>query len=256
MIVPQQTKPPRASSARKRRITESGLVEVTGTDSEEPTAQTGAESGHYHGYDVESRVTVVIKGTITRLLRLSNAVRKSATASRARRIVQYTDNKEANQAIEELCLYTESYLRFRFPEISDGLRSRLVHANSERLRRLHYQMTHRRRIGFDVYKPEPHEPVKMPTAAISYTKPLEVRKKKDRTESVPKRVTTREERASTAQDSKARELYADSTISVPRAKSILVNSKLTFPPPPTSPECPYCSMIVESYSGGNTVEWK
>ena len=100
------------------------------------------------------KITDTIGGTVTRLFRLSNAARKSAKANRARNIERHRDNEEANTAIAELRLYTECYIRFRFPKAPDSLRSALVEANALRLRRLHYHGSHRRRINMSVQNPQ------------------------------------------------------------------------------------------------------
>ena len=99
------------------------------------------------------KITDTIGGTVTRLFRLSNAARKSAKANRARNIERHRDNEEANTAIAELRLYTECYIRFRFPKAPDSFRLALVEANALRLRRLHYQGSYRRRINMSVQNP-------------------------------------------------------------------------------------------------------
>ena len=84
------------------------------------------------------KITKIISGTLTRLFRLSNAVRKSTRADRARKIKRYRDDEEVNNTIEELRLYTKCYIEFRFPKAPEPLRSALVEANAVRLRRLYY----------------------------------------------------------------------------------------------------------------------
>ncbi|ETR97405.1 hypothetical protein M419DRAFT_65740, partial [Trichoderma reesei RUT C-30] len=54
-----------------------------------------------------SKITETIGGTVSRLFRLSNAVRKSAKANRARKLEKYRDDEEANKAVAEMCLYTD-----------------------------------------------------------------------------------------------------------------------------------------------------
>ena len=100
---------------------------------------------------------------MTRLLRLSNTIRKSATASRTRKIGEYKENEEANTAINELRLYIECYIRFRFPQAPKALCSALVEANAQRLRRLYYQKSHRRRIALSIQHPlEDTKPIQLP----------------------------------------------------------------------------------------------
>ncbi|EMR67995.1 putative ankyrin repeat domain-containing protein 52 protein [Eutypa lata UCREL1] len=48
-----------------------------------------------------SKITDTVGGTVTRLFRLSNAVRKSAKANRVRKMARYRDDIEANKAIAE-----------------------------------------------------------------------------------------------------------------------------------------------------------
>jgi len=52
-----------------------------------------------------SLITYTIGGTVTRLFRLSNAIRKSAKASRTCKIGGYRDDEEANNAIKETPLH-------------------------------------------------------------------------------------------------------------------------------------------------------
>ncbi|KAI9042817.1 ankyrin repeat domain-containing protein [Aspergillus affinis] len=84
------------------------------------------------------KITETIGGTLIRLFRLFNAVRKSAKTNRARKIERYRDDEEANKAIDKLRLYTKCYIEFRFPEAPEALRSALVETNALRLRRLNH----------------------------------------------------------------------------------------------------------------------
>ncbi|KAK5308820.1 hypothetical protein LTR93_012367, partial [Exophiala xenobiotica] len=77
------------------------------------------------------KITETIGGTLTRLFRLSNAVRKYAKVNRARKIGR-------------------CYIDSRFPEAPVVLRSALVEANGLRLRRLYYQRSHRRRLDLSI----------------------------------------------------------------------------------------------------------
>ncbi|KAI0860262.1 hypothetical protein F4860DRAFT_224950 [Xylaria cubensis] len=210
-----------------------------------------------------SKITDTIGGTVTRLFRLSNAVRKSANANRARKIEGYRDNEEANNAIAELRLYTESYIRFRYPMAPDSLRVALVEANALRLRRLYYQRSHRRRIELSVQKPQT-TPAVVQLPKIKESSPLvrfapsvlpksaTIDKTSGPAGPPPVPVTN----ATTAQQTAVGALYARSTTEVPRAKSVLVNNKLSFPPLPPTHECPYCGVIIEFKSTAKSMLWQ
>ena len=247
-------------SRKKRRISKTDKVMVTkrvdddssDTDSDEDQAQKNI-----------SLITYTIGGTVTRLFRLSNAIRKSAKASRTYKIGEYKYDEEANNAITELRLYTECYIRFRFPQAPEPLRSAMVEANALRLRRLYYQRSHRRRIALSVQRPQadprsvqlPRIPDSAPTVRFAPSMP---RKQTAIDESskpagLPPAPTTY---ATTARHTAVQALYTDSTEEVPRAKSVLVNNKLSFPPLPTTSECPYCGVIVEFKRTTKSIMWK
>ena len=210
-----------------------------------------------------SLITSTIGGSVTRLFRLSNAIRKSAKASRTSKIGEYRYDEEANNAIAELRLYTECYIRFRFPQAPEPLRSALVEANALRLRRLYYQRSHRRRIALSIQRPQADpRSVQLPKIADSAPavrfassmppKPGAIDGKSKPTGLPPAPVTY----ATTARHSAVRALYTDSTVEVPRAKSVLVNNKLSFPPVPTASECPYCGVVVEFKGTTKSIMWK
>jgi hypothetical protein len=210
-----------------------------------------------------SLITYTIGGTVTRLYRLSNAIRKSATASRTSKIREYRDDEEANNAITELRLYTECYISFVFPQALQALRSALVEANALRLRRLYYQRSHRRRIALSVQQPQadpkgvqlPKMPDRVPAvhfASSVQLKPKAIDESLKPTQLPPAPVTY----ATTAQQTVIGALYAESTVAIPRAKSVLVNNKLSFPPVPATSECPYCGVIVEFKGPKKTITWK
>ncbi len=206
------------------------------------------------------KITETIGGTLTRLFRLSNAVRKSAKANRARKIEGYRDDEEANKAIDELRLYTKCYIELRFPEASEALRSALVEANALRLRRLYYQRSHRRRLDLSIQRPETTATVvQLPTMtgsapAVRFAP-----------SALPKPATTNQiqapspapaTNATTARQTAVAAFYAKSTTEVPRAKSVLVNSKLSFPPIPPTQQCPYCGVIVEFKNTARSLLWQ
>jgi hypothetical protein len=210
-----------------------------------------------------SKISDTIGGTVSRLFRLSNAVRKSAKANRARKFERYRDDEEANNAIAEMRLYTDCYIRFRFPMAPDSLRSALVEANALRLRRLYYQRSHRRRIDLSVQNPQTGPPIvqlpkiKEGTPAVRFAP-----------SGLPKSATTSKisgqdglppvpvTNATTARQTAVGALYAKSTTEVPRAKSILVNNKLSFPLIPLTQECPYCGVIIEFKNAAKSILWK
>ena len=210
--------------------------------------------------NVESILIHTVGGTVTRLLRLSNAIRKSATASRTRKVGEYKENEEANTAINELRLYTESYVRFRFPQAPKVLCSALVEANAQRLRRLYYQKSHRRRIALSTQDPlKDTKLVRLPESAptVRFTasvpsQPKATNEKSDSARPPPAPITY----ATTARQTAVGALLANSIVEVPRARSVLVNNKLAFPPAPVTSECPYCGVIVEFPGTTKTMRWK
>ena len=213
--------------------------------------------------NVESILVHTIGGTVTRLFRLSNAIRKSATASRIRKIGEYKEDEEANTAINELCLYTECYIRFRFPQAPKALCSALVEANAQRLRRLYYQKSHRRRIALSTQHPlKDTKPVQMPKmregaptvhfAASMPSQPKISNGKLESTRPPPAPITY----ATTARQTAVGALLANSTVEAPGAKSVLVNNKLVFPAVPNTSECPYCGVIVDFPGTTKTIRWK
>lgn len=251
--------PPETPSRKKRRLSESGNAEVTERADDDSSDSGGDEDQTERNV---SLVTYIIGGTVTRLFRLSNAIRKSAKASRTCKIGGYRDDEEANNAITELRLYTECYVRFRFPQAPEALRSALVQANALRLRRLYYQRSHRRRIALSVQRPQadqksnrlPNIPVSAPVVRFASNAPPKPRGVEvSKPTGLPPAPTTY---ATTARQTAVGALYADSTVEIPRAKSVLVNNKLSFPPVPTTNECPYCGVIVEFEGATKTIMWK
>ncbi|KAI9926349.1 hypothetical protein MW887_004113 [Aspergillus wentii] len=251
--------PPQTPSRKKRRIAETGNAEVT-----KRVDDSSSDSDSYDDEEQKnvSLITYTIGGTVTRLFRLSNAIRKSAKASRTYKIGGYNDDEEANNAIAELRIYTECYIRFRFPHAPEALRSALVEANALRLRRLYYQRSHRRRIALNVQRPQagptsvqlPKIPDSTPAVRFAPSVPPKQRAIDERPKPTilpPAPITY----ATTARQTAVGALLADSTSEVPRAKSVLVNNKLSFPPVPTTSECPYCGVIVEFKGNTKSVMW-
>ena len=250
--------PSQTPSRKKRRISERGNAEVTKRVDDDSSDSDGDEDQAQKNV---SLITYTIGGTVTRLFRLSNAIRKSAKASRTCKIGGYRDDEEANNAIAELRLYTECYIRFRFPRAPEALRSALVEANALRLRRLYYQRSHRRRIALSVQRPQagprsvqlPKIPDSAPAVRFASSLLPKPRDERSKPTNLPPAPITY---ATTARQTAVGALYADSTVEVPRAKSVLVNNKLSFPPVPTTSECPYCGVIVEFKDTTKTIMWK
>lgn len=251
---------PQTPSRKRQRISEYGDSEVTRRADDDASDW---DSEVDRAEENISKITDTIGGTVTRLFRLSNAVRKSAKANRARRIERYRDEEEANNATAQLRLYTECYVRFRFPMAPDSLRSALVEANALRLRRLHYQRSHRRRIELSVQNPQITPTVVQPPnikesapairfASTVLSEPATIKKTSEPAGPPPVPVTN----ATTARQTAVEALYAKSTTQVPRAKSVLVNNKLSFPPIPPTPECPYCGVIIEFKSTAKSMLWQ
>lgn len=253
--------PPQTPTAKKRRISEAGNVFITKVFPDDDSSD--SDSDRDPAEKAASLIIYTIGGTITRLFRLSNAIRKSATASRTRKIEEYKDNEEANTAINELHVYTDSYIRFRFPETTDNLRSALIEANARRLRRFYYQMSHRRRIALTVQNPQmdvkdvqlPKPQTRSPAVRFVPTAPSKSKmtgtNPQSKTNLPPAPVTY----ATTARQTAVGALYAGSNVEVPRAKSVMVNSRLSFPPVPPTNECPYCGVIVEFSGASKTTMW-
>jgi hypothetical protein len=251
-VKPIEEPPAVKISSRKRQRRSEYDEEITRSDSDSEIDQ--AEENIL-------KITETINGTVTRLFRLSNAVRKSAKANRARRIEKYTDDEEANTAIAELRLYTECYIRFRFPEAPVSLRSALVEGNALRLRRLYYQRYHRRRTEMRMPSPaaapKASQLPKMKEAspAVRFDssvqwKPANSNKTSGSVRPPPVPATN----ATTARQTAV--LYAKSTTEVPRAKSVLVNNKLSFPPLPAGKECPFCGVIIEYKERAKLALWQ
>jgi hypothetical protein len=252
--------PPQTPSRKKQRISEKGDAEVTKRADNDSS---DADSDEDQAQENVSLITYNIGGTVTRLFRLSSAIRKSAKAKRTYKIGRYRDDEEANNAITELRLYTECYIRFRFPQAPEALRSALVEANALRLRRLYYQRSHRRRIALSVQRPQANprsvQLLKIADSAPAVRfapsvqpKPKTIDERSKPTGPPPAPITY----ATTARQTAVGALYANSTVEVPRAKSVLVNNKLSFPPVPTTSECPYCGVIVEFEGTAKSIMWK
>lgn len=255
---PIDNQPPQISNRKRQRISVHGNSGVTRRADDDEASD--SESDVDPAQKNILKITETIGGTLTRLFRLSNAVRKSAKANRARKIERYRDDEEANNAIDELRLYTKCYIEIRFPETPETLRSALVEANALRLRRLYYQRSHRRRIGLSVQSPGTTSAVvKIPKVlgsapAIRFAP--SALPKPATANNMPTLSPAPATNATTARQTAVAAFYAKSTTDIPRAKSVLVNNKLSFPPVPATQECPYCAVIVEFKNTGRTSLWQ
>lgn len=257
IVQPIDDQPPPVSSRKRQHILINGKSGVIGRSNNDAS---DSESDIDPAEENISKVTETIGGTLTRLFRLSNAVRKSAKANRARKIEGYRDDEEANKAIEELRIYTKCYIEFRFPEAPEALRSALVEANALRLRRLWYQRSHRKRIdlGIQSSKLTPVV-VQLPktgerTAIVRFAP--SALPKPATTNNTPATLPAPATNATTARQTAAVAIFAKSTTEVPRTKSVLVNNTLSFPPVPPTPQCPYCGVIVEFKNTGKSLLWQ
>ncbi|KAI6778504.1 uncharacterized protein J7T54_005028 [Emericellopsis cladophorae] len=255
-LKPIDDRPPPISSRKRQRISAHGNSEVP--------KRAGDASGSESDVDPKEgnilKITQTIGGTVTRLFRLSNAVRKSAKANRARKIERYIDDQEANKAVDELRLYTKCYIEFRFPEVPQALRSALVEANALRLRRLYYQRSHRRRIDMSIQSPGTAptvvEHLNMTERAPAVRFAPVALPKPALTNKMPAPLPAPATNATTARQTNVAALYAKSTTEVPRAHSVLVNSKLSFPPLPPTQQCPYCGVIAEFTNTAKSLLWQ
>ncbi|KAL4868101.1 hypothetical protein BDV12DRAFT_186238 [Aspergillus spectabilis] len=249
------------SCEKRQRISAHGYSGVTKRPNDDTSdSESDSESDIDPVEENILKITETIGGTLTRLFRLSNAVRKSAKANRARKIERYRDDDEANKAIDELRLYTKCYIEFRFPEAPEALRSALVEANAMRLRRLYYQRSHRRRIDLSIQSPKTTPAVvqlpEMTGSALAVRFAPSALPKPARTNKMPAPSPAPATNATTAQQTAVAAFYAKSTTEVPQAKSVLVNNKLSFPPIPPTQQCPYCGVIVEFKNTARSLMWQ
>ncbi|KAF3070177.1 Ankyrin-2 [Trichoderma lentiforme] len=258
-VKPINEPPPQTPSRKRQRISEDADSRLTRRDDDDAS---DSDSDVDQAEENFSKITDTIGGTVSRLFRLSNAVRKSAKTNRAMKIERYTDDKEANENIAELSYYTECYIKFRFPMAPESLRLALMKANELRLRRLYYQRSHRRHINLTVQNPQTKPPevqlpkIKESAPAVRFApsalpKPATTNRTSGQGGPPVVPVTT----ATTARQTDVGALLAKSVTEVPRAKSVLVNNKLSFPPLPPTQECPYCSVIIEFKNSNKSMMW-
>ncbi|KAK5329168.1 hypothetical protein LTS03_011969, partial [Exophiala xenobiotica] len=92
-LKPIDDRPPQTSSRKRPRMSVHGNSGVTRRADDDGS---DSESDVDPAEENILKITETIGGTLTRLFRLSNAVRKSAKANRARKIERYRDDEEAN----------------------------------------------------------------------------------------------------------------------------------------------------------------
>jgi hypothetical protein len=251
--------PPPTPSRKKRRLSISDQMRMAGSDDNASDTDSDEDQADKN----TTLFTYTISGTVTRLFRLSNAIRKSAKNSRAQKLRDYQLDDETQHAIDELRLYTDCYIRFRFPEAPESLRCALIEANVLRLRRLSYQRLHRRRIALSIEHPQtgqiklplPKSPEKPRTVRFAPEAPPKVKviNEGPSRQDYPTAPLTY---ATTARQTEIGALYAKSTTEIPRAKSVLVNNELSFPPIPQQNECPYCGVIIEFKGPNKSNIWR
>lgn len=194
-------------------------------------------------------VVNTIGETVLQLKLLCMAAEKSARTNWDLKIKRYIDDEEVNNAVAEIRLETECYIRSRYPMAPEFLRSALVEANAFRLRRLCYQRSHPRRIGFSLEEPQTSPPdVQLPKikesspAGLAPTVlPEPVTTDKGSGQSgpqVPASNAATAQQAVTASTTK-------STTEVPGAQPALGSNMLPCSPTTRTRECPYCGEIVE-----------
>ncbi|KAI0160752.1 hypothetical protein GGR57DRAFT_519631 [Xylariaceae sp. FL1272] len=210
--------PPHVTNRKGQRISGQNSSEVM-RRSDNDTSDSVSDVDPEEENDL--KVTETIGGTITWLVRLSNTVRRSAKANWARKIASYND-EDANKAIDELRLYTRCYIEFRFPEAPEALRSALVEANAWRLRRIHYQWSHRPRIDISMQSPPTTLPTTGPVVQFSNT---------------------------TGTSPAVR--FAPSPLPKPE-----MNNDLSFPPMPRNGQCIYCGATIEFEETESSRPWQ
>jgi hypothetical protein len=247
---------PPAPSRKRQRISKG---DYAGAGARPGDTTSDSEDDEPEAEENASKIAFTIGGSVTRLFRLSNAIRKSATVQRAHKMRNYKDDKGMNEAVAELRTYTDCYIRFRFPEAPELFRSSLVNANALRLQRLYYQSSHRRRIGLTAQQPSAKAvPILLPSAAPNVpvikfapdaARPVDFAPPVSR---APAPITT----ATTARQTAIELMYAKPSTLAPRAKSVAVNNNLSFPPVPPTSECPYCGVIIEFKGAAKTSVWR
>jgi hypothetical protein len=246
-VKPLKNRPTRDTSAKRQRVVKR---ERLGVKSKAKDNSSDSDNDVDPAEENVLKITETIGGTLTRLFRLSNSVRRSGKTNRARKIMAYSLDERSNKAQAELREYTRSFLRIRFPmapKSSDKLFKALVEANALRFKRLHYQQSHRIRIDLsNVQIPEKTTPVGPKVLAsaptVRFAPGISQRPGKRAMPIHPPPPATN---ATTAQQTQIAVLYADSTTENPRARSALANKSSSFPPMPSTKECPYCGVIIE-----------
>lgn len=120
---------------KKRRTSDSGRAEVTKTFSH--SSEADREGEEWQGIAFLIRYT--IGRTVSRLCFFNSA--------------EYITDERTKNAIQELRVETERYIRSRFPDATEALRTALTEANARRLRRLCRQWAHYRDVASTLQRP-------------------------------------------------------------------------------------------------------
>ncbi|KAM3537784.1 hypothetical protein ARSEF1564_009299 [Beauveria bassiana] len=242
---------PTTSTTKKRRISESEAktpttktrrISVPGRPDVVQTLYNSSKTDS-EGDEGERNITLItddIGATVTQLCRISDPVRRSAKIARAKKMAEYEADEKTNIAIQELRLYTECYIRFRFPRATEALCSALVEANALRLRRLCYQREHRKRVALSIQSPLaalesqlPKVSSRVPAVHSDFKKSpkLEASHGKSTPPLGPQSPTTL---PTTAQQAAVRALYEICMTKGPWANSVAADSQLSLPTAPES----------------------
>ncbi|KAL7936383.1 ankyrin [Trichoderma chlorosporum] len=211
-----------------------------------------------------SKIFKLLGGTLWELHSLSFAtcIPRISKDDWASNIAAYRNDEEANKAITEIRLYTECYIRFRFPKAPDALRSALIEANAFRVRRMFYLRSHRRRISSRVQNPQaslpdaqlPNVEESVPAVRFPSSVPPQAATINDASRQIDLLLLQATNLISTKKIY-LEFSYGGHSIKLPPAKSVLVNNRLSFPPIPSTQDCPYCGVTVEPQSTTDPEFW-
>ncbi|OAA45951.1 ankyrin [Beauveria brongniartii RCEF 3172] len=141
MPVTPSHKSAKTPKMRKRRTSEAGRAHVTRTfDYSSETDSKGDEG--VQGKSSVSLITNSIHETVRPLRLLSQKALRSSLTARADAISSYEVDESTNNAMKELRLSTEDYIRSQFPRAPKTLCSALVEASVLRFRHLCYEREH------------------------------------------------------------------------------------------------------------------
>lgn len=207
-----------------------------------------------------------IDEVITRLHRLSIAIRRSAGHRRNIRAAKYVERSETGANLsEEFDQYSEWIIRHKYPQAKPEVSQRMSATIAIRRRRLLYQRKHQKKLALvpskvleqipvstNIDKSYPH--LSDPVGRLLVPKGLAIR-----TNPEPPLTWTS---ASTIDANRSLNLVTRSEVSDLRSRSIVQNSKLDFPSPPHITignkefECPYCCLVLPAREATDKVRWK